>query len=91
MSAFRNVTSDFAVLDVKAGRHELAEHFKDLPTTGPCPEALRIPVVIRGYIDGRWSKDDGTSIEFSVQVDRLDVGLEPKGIPPIWGSELARD
>lgn len=65
------ITSDFALLDVKDGRHKLAEHFKGQPTFGPCPPELRIPITIVGYIDRQVSRDDGTSIEFSVQVEHL--------------------
>lgn len=65
--------SDFAVLDVKAGRAALAKHFKDRPPFGECPPALRIPVTIHGYLDGIHSNDDGVSREFSVTVTRLTV------------------
>lgn len=60
--------SDFAILDVKAGRAKLAKHFADRPRMGPCPAKMRVPVVIRGYIDGVWGGDDGVSREFTVTV-----------------------
>jgi len=60
--------SDFAILDVKAGRKGLAKHFVKRPRSGPCPRELRIPVTITGYIVGQWGRDDGTSIEFEVEV-----------------------
>lgn len=63
-----NITSGFALLDVKKGRHKLAKHFTKRPPLGPCPPELRIPVVITGFIDGVHSRDDGTSIEFQVEV-----------------------
>lgn len=63
------INSDFAILDVKWGRHRLAKHFEARPSLGACPPDMRIPVVITGYIDGQHSRDDGESIEFSVIVD----------------------
>lgn len=60
--------SDFAILDVKAGRKSLAKHFADRPGLGPCPAKMRIPVTIKGYIDGIHSGDDGVSREFSIIV-----------------------
>lgn len=62
--------SDFAILDVKQGRAELAKRFgKDRPRRGA--GALRVPVVIHGYIDGIWGNDDGTSQEFCVTVTKV--------------------
>lgn len=69
-----NISSDFAILDVKKGRKKLKKHFDGRPHMGVCPEELRIPVVIRGYIDGVNGRDDGTSQEFTVIVERLSVG-----------------
>ena len=69
-----NISSDFAILDVKKGRKALVRHFEDRPRMGLCPEALRIPVVSRGYIDGVNGNDDGTSQEFTVTVEKLSVG-----------------
>ena len=51
------ISSDFASLDVKRGRVELARRIN---------RGERIPVTIRGYIDTVHSHDDGTSIEFSL-------------------------
>lgn len=68
------ISSDFAILDVKAGRKKLAKHFLDRPQLGPCPVKLRVPVTIKGYIDHQHGSDDGTSIEFSVTVTALTVG-----------------
>lgn len=62
------LSSDYAILDVKDGRHELAAHFATRPALGTCPENLRIPVTIEGYIDAQTGADDGTSIEFGVQI-----------------------
>ena len=60
--------SDFAILDVKAGRAKLAKHFAKRPRLGPCPKDMRVPVIIRGYIDDIHGSDDGVSREFSVTV-----------------------
>jgi hypothetical protein len=66
--------STFALLDVKGReRHKLARHFKDAPRSGETPVEFRIPVTITGYISGQWGGDDGTSIEFSVQVDHVEA------------------
>lgn len=51
------INSDFAILDVKRGRVELARRVN---------RGERIPVTIRGYIDAVNSQDDGTSIEFAL-------------------------
>lgn len=62
------VKSDFAILDVKAGRAALNRHFARRPRLGTCPPKMRVPVTITGYIDGVWGVDDGVSREFSVTV-----------------------
>ncbi len=54
------INSDFAILDVKRGRVDLARRINRGET--------RIPVTIRGYINTVHSNDDGTSIEFSLEV-----------------------
>jgi len=59
-------TSNFAILDVKTGRAKLRKLVKD--------HKLKIPVTIKGYITGDWSGDDGTSIEFEVQVTSHKLG-----------------
>lgn len=40
--------------------------FEERPRSGPCPQHLRIPVTIVGYIDYARGADDGTDQEFSV-------------------------
>lgn len=67
------LTSDFALLSIKDGRDELASHFEQRPVSGPCPEHLRIPVTIVGYIESIWGADDGIDQEFSVQVEHLSL------------------
>lgn len=64
-------TSGFAILDVTVGRAKLAKHFADRPRLGKCPKALRVPIVIHGYIDDIHGNDDGTSQEFSVHVESI--------------------
>lgn len=54
--------SDFALLDVKAGRAKLAKRIA---------AGERIPVVIRGTLHGQWSRDDGVSIEFEIEVSSV--------------------
>ena len=67
------IKTHFALVDVTGKkRHALAAHFAERNTFGPCQEALRIPVVLYGYLDGVNSRDDGTSIEFTMQVERVE-------------------
>jgi hypothetical protein len=54
------IDSDFAILDVKRGRVALAKRINSGDN--------RIPVTIRGYITAQNGNDDGTSIEFTVEV-----------------------
>lgn len=75
MTALPKITSNFALLDVEKGRKALAKHFEGRPKFGECPEEMRIPVTIHGYLDCQWGNDDGTSTEFAVIVEKL--GLTP--------------
>jgi hypothetical protein len=63
-------TSTFAILDVKRGRATLRNLVKG--------HKHKIPVTIEGYITGDWSGDDGTSIEFEVQVTKHSLGVPIK-------------
>lgn len=54
------IDSSFALLDVKKGRKALLRRIKNGET--------KIPVTIHGYIVKDWSGDDGTSIEFEIDV-----------------------
>lgn len=72
-AAEMKLKSDFAILDVKAGRAALAKRFQSRPALGPCPEDMRVPVTIRGFIDGIHSRDDGVSREFSVDVTSVEL------------------
>ena len=69
------IKSTFAILDVKLGRITLAKRFKGKKNLVATPEDLRVPVTITGYIAGPWGKDDGTSQEFEVVVDKVVVKL----------------
>ena len=70
------LTSDFLTLDVKKGRTKLAEHFEKRPLIGYCPEEMRVPITITGYISGVWGNDDGESREFTVDVQSLKLGVK---------------
>ena len=63
--------SDFALLDVTSGRKTLDKLINKGGKGHDLPE--RIPVVIHGYITGRWGSDDGVSQEFSIEVAKVDV------------------
>jgi hypothetical protein len=65
--------SDFAILDVKAGRAALFKHFAKRPRVGMCPPELRIPVTNTGYIEGVHGNDDGVSREFSIYVEKVET------------------
>lgn len=60
------ISSDFAILDVKVGRAKLDKIVGD--------HRRRVPVTITGFITNTHSHDDGTSIEFSVDVTALKLG-----------------
>jgi hypothetical protein len=51
--------STFALLDVQAGRANLAKRIG---------KGQRIPVAIVGTINAQWGGDDGISMEFEVEV-----------------------
>jgi|DEB0MinimDraft_10_1074344.scaffolds.fasta_scaffold342835_2 hypothetical protein len=65
--------SKFALLDVQHGRRQLERIFAKgrggYPANGE-----RIPVTITGYITHQHGGDDGTSIEFGVEVTDLQAG-----------------
>lgn len=56
----------FAILDVKRGRKRLRKFVKD--------HKFKIPVTIEGFIVSEWSGDDGTSIEFEIDVKSHKLG-----------------
>ena len=63
--------SNFALLDVRHGRKRLAKMMP--PGSQSLPKDKRIPIVIHGWISHRHGADDGVSIEFGVDVDRVEV------------------
>ena len=64
--------SHFAILDVQHGRKQLARIMPDKRKR--LPDEDRIPVVIHGYISHQHRKDNGSSIEFGVDVTNVEVG-----------------
>lgn len=58
------LNSEFALVDVKKGRRKLAKRVL---------AGERIPVIFRGFIVSQWSQDDGTSIEFEIEVNSATV------------------
>jgi len=52
------ISSTFAILDVKRGRNALKRRLGKGP----------IPVTIQAFITRDWGRDDGTSIEFELEV-----------------------
>ena len=69
----KTIKSDFAILDVLAGRKTLAKHFAGLRGFVVCPKDKRVYVKIEGYIDGIYGSDDGVSREFSVAVQSVKI------------------
>ncbi len=82
-----DIVSDFAILDVKRGRAALrsrcareAKRVAEARQHGchdacyECEALVRIPVVIRGFVTHAHSRDDGVSQEFSVLVEKLEIG-----------------
>lgn len=67
------IQSTFALLDVKRGRKALEKHFRNRPRMGQCPEDMRVPVTITGYLDGIWGDEDGVSREFTVTVQKVET------------------
>jgi hypothetical protein len=72
------ITTNFVIVDVTRGRMELARHFEARPAMGVCPKDLRIPIVLRGYLSGQNSRDDGTSIEFTMDVESFEMGKDKR-------------
>ncbi len=62
-----NVKSKFAILDVGHGRKALAKMVGGFSGGGD------INVVIYGKITHQWGHDDGESIEFAVNVEKVEV------------------
>lgn len=58
------VTSDFAILDVKGGRKELSRAILTNPH-------VRYRLVIEADVEDTWSNDDGISQEFGLKVTAM--------------------
>jgi hypothetical protein len=56
------IQSGYCYLDVKRGRKKLLKETS---------AGKRIPVTIKGFINGPFSADDGESIEFEVEVMKV--------------------
>lgn len=68
------IKSYFAVLDVVGpSRKKLEKHFGGESLVD---KSFYIPIVLRGWIVGQHGNDDGTSIEFTVDVGSVVVGVE---------------
>ncbi len=65
------LTSKFALLDVTQGRKQLAKRMP--PGSQRLPRDKRIPITIHGFISHQHGNDDGTSIEFGVDVSYVTV------------------
>jgi hypothetical protein len=55
----------FAIVDIKGGRKALAKLLDG--------HKQRIPITLAGYLTSQWGSDDGTSIEFEMDVRRQRV------------------
>ena len=66
MTPPKTIKSKFALLDVTTSRHRLQRCL----TKGAAP----IPVTIKGVIMEQTGNDDGTSIEFGVDVASVEIG-----------------
>lgn len=66
-----DITSEFALLDVKKGRVSLASRIR---------KGEKFNVTLRGTITGVWGHNDGISQEFQVDVDGIFVS--PAAEPP---------
>lgn len=64
------LNSTFALLDVMHGRRQLE---KKIASDKKAGRQTRIPVTVTGYITGQWGSDDGTSIEFEIDVKAVKV------------------
>ena len=59
-----NINSDFALLDVKRGRVQLQRVLR---------QGKKVKVVIHAEVDRPWSVDDGESVEFQLNVEKVEV------------------
>lgn len=66
MSTKPRIKTDFAIVDVKTGRHALDKLVGD--------HKVKVPITLSGFVVGTWSGDDGTSIEFEIDVTDHTLG-----------------
>lgn len=62
--------STFAMLDVLRGRKQLSKVMQG----GYPKNGQRVPVTIHGFITHQHGSDDGISIEFGVEVTKVEAG-----------------
>lgn len=68
--------SDFAILDIKAGRAKVS---KALGVSNEYGNPItKIPVTIKGFIAEQYSGDDGVSREFRIDVATVKLGKPVK-------------
>lgn len=71
-----DIHSDYAWLDVKKGRAQLRRIVGTEPFDPADVKRRRIPVTIRGYLEGPpVSKDDGISQEFEIHITSVQTGV----------------
>jgi len=88
LNAKKSTVCDFAVIDIKAGRGAVADHFDKLPDrVGPIPDEFKLPFALRGHLNGINSDNDGESQEFTAHVDWIWFET-PLPLPPSRKFEL---
>lgn len=60
-----SIDTTFALIDVKHDRHKLKRRVD---------AGERVRVTVTGYLTRTWSRDDGTSIEFEMEVTGAEEG-----------------
>lgn len=68
----KTIERTFALLDVLGKDRYYLDHRMPFGSKS-LPKDERIPVVIHGFISHRWGQDDGTSIEFGVDVTKVTI------------------
>lgn len=74
------IDSDFAILDVKKGRKKLAKKVQSGHAAGILTGDERIPITIYGYISHQTGSDDGVSIEFGVDVEKVVIERDLRSV-----------
>lgn len=66
--------SNFAILDVLTGRQKLLKIVGSRWLASAPITNKKVPVVIHGFVTEAHGDDDGTSREFEVMVNKIEVG-----------------